>query len=93
MKTTYDVGFRPHTHAELREMSREHMVAVLDSLASGHPGGLSLNDPTFWYEAINRRDQQLLNRRVALLTVWITILTCVYTIATLVMLLVMLRSS
>ncbi len=69
MKTTYDVAFRPHTYAELREMSREHM------------------------EAINRHEQELLNRRVASLTIWIAIMTGVYTLATLLMLLIMGRPS
>ncbi len=93
MKTNYDVAFRPRTHAELRGMSREHMIAVLDSLDPAYPGGLSLNDPTFWYEAINRYDQQLLNRRVAALTVWITVMTGIYTVTSLLMLLVMLHPS
>lgn len=87
-----DFNFRPKTHAELRAMTREHMVNVLDSLDIAAQGGLSLNDPTFWYEAIRQKDQEELSRRVVTLTWWVAAMTAVYTVATLVMLGVMLRA-
>lgn len=88
-----DITYRPQNFAQLRSMSREHMVAILDSLSPASAGGLDINDPKFWYAAIQQRDQEVLNARLLRLTVWVAVLTAVYTVATLLMLWLMLRAA
>lgn len=88
----YDLGFRPSTYAELREMNADHIVALFDSLSPrSRPGGVEFNDPNFWLAELQRRNQEAVNKSVLRLTWWIAGMTVVITLATLSMLWASLR--
>lgn len=88
----WDLAVRPKTYAELRAMPRGHMVAIFDSLSpSSRPGGVEFNDPNVWLAEIHRIDQDQINRSMLRYTRWVTAMTVVITIATVIMLLATLK--
>ena len=81
----FDTSFRPRAYWDLRKMQKAQMIAIFDSLSPGSTGGISFNDPNLWLAEIHRLDQEEVNRSVLRLTRWITFMTLVITVATLVM--------
>jgi hypothetical protein len=89
--TSYDVGFRPKSYAELRRMPQDQMVAIFDGLSPTSRGGVEFNDPNFWLAEIRRLDQEQINQSMLRLTRWVTFMTVIITALTFIMLLVTLR--
>jgi hypothetical protein len=73
-------------------MQKDHLIAIYDSLSPVSKGGVEFNDPNVWLAEIHRRDEEQINRRILFLTKWVTWLTVIITVATILMLWATLRS-
>lgn len=69
----------PITYRELLEMSDDELIANHDTIVTTQSIGVGLN---YYLEALRHKSQEQQNNRMVRYTLWITIMTAIVTVAT-----------